>query len=188
MSRIGRMPVPVLPGVEADIKGNVVKVTGPKGTLEESFHPDLTIKLVDGQIVVTRPSDQRHHRALHGLTRALINNMVIGVSEGFSKVLDIVGVGYRVSLHGEHLALQLGHSHYIEVIPPPGIAFAVESRSSADRQLVGTITVSGIDKQLVGQVTADIRAWRPPEPYKGKGVRYRGEYVRRKQGKAGKIG
>jgi large subunit ribosomal protein L6 len=171
-----------------DIKGHRVKVTGPKGTLEKSFHPDIAIEMADGEITVTRPSDERQHRALHGLTRALINNMVLGVTGGFSKVLDIVGVGYRASLRGENLILQLGHSHAIEVVPPSGVAFEVESRGSAERQIVGSITVSGIDKQVVGQVAADIRAWRPPEPYKGKGVRYRGEYVRRKAGKAGKIG
>jgi large subunit ribosomal protein L6 len=193
VSRIGRLPVSIPSGVKVDVKrtsarGTTVRVTGPKGTLEQSFHPDMEIKLVDGQIVVNRPSDQRHHKALHGLTRALINNMVLGVNEGFTKVLDIVGVGYRASLHGENLVLQLGHSHAIEVVPPPGVEFAVESRGRGERQIVGTITVSGIDKQLVGQVAAEIRAWRPPEPYKGKGVRYRDEYVRRKAGKAGKIG
>jgi large subunit ribosomal protein L6 len=140
------------------------------------------------QVVVARPSDQKHHKALHGLTRALINNMVIGVTEGFTKTLDIVGVGYRASLNGENLVLQLGHSHAIEVVPPPGIEFEVVPRGRGDRQIAGTIVVRGIDKQLVGQVAAEIRAWRPPEPYKGKGVRYRGEYVRRKAGKAGKIG
>jgi large subunit ribosomal protein L6 len=178
----------VLPGIQVDIKKSTVKVTGPKGTLEKTFHPDMDIQLDGNQIVVTRPSDQRHHKALHGLTRSLINNMVIGVNQGFSKVLEIVGVGYRASLHDQNLVLQLGHSHAVEVVPPPGVTFTVDSRSSVDRQIVGTITVDGIDKQVVGQVAADIRAWRPPEPYKGKGVRYRGEYVRRKAGKAGKIG
>ncbi len=199
MSRIGRLPVPVPSGVKVDIKqsspsrvgdvqGTMVKVIGPKGTLEQTFHPDIKIQLDDGQIAVTRPSDQRHHKALHGLTRALLNNMVIGVNEGFSKVLDIVGVGYRASIRGDNLVLQLGHSHAIEVVPPPGIKFEVEARSRGERQIAGTIRVWGIDKQLVGQVAAEIRGWRPPEPYKGKGVRYRGEYVRRKAGKAGKIG
>lgn len=213
MSRIGKMPVPVPPGVTIDIqdvrgvdtedRGTMVKVTGPNGSLEQTFHPDIKITLdrrgadstgsrsaSDGalQVVVTRPSDQRHHKALHGLTRALINNMVIGVNQGFSKTLDIVGVGYRASLNGENLVLQLGHSHAIEVLPPPGIKFEIEARARGDRQVAGTIIVWGIDKQLVGQVAAEIRAWRPPEPYKGKGVRYRDEYVRRKAGKAGKIG
>ena len=210
VSRIGKMPVPVPPGVTIDVqdvkevdaedRGTIVKVTGPRGSLEQTFHPDIQIAVgreagdgeskPDGtlQVVVTRPSDQRHHKALHGLTRALINNMVIGVNQGFSKTLDIVGVGYRASMNGENLVLQLGHSHAIEVLPPPGIKFEVEARARGDRQIAGTITVWGIDKQLVGQVAAEIRAWRPPEPYKGKGIRYRGEYVRRKAGKAGKIG
>jgi large subunit ribosomal protein L6 len=175
----------------------MVKVSGPNGSLEQTFHPEIKIavdrkksaKTEDGlQVVVTRPSDQRHHKALHGLTRALLNNMVIGVHQGFTKVLDIVGVGYRASLNGENLVLQLGHSHAIEVLPPPGIKFEIEARARGDRQVAGTIIVWGIDKQLVGQVAAEIRAWRPPEPYKGKGIRYRDEYVRRKAGKAGKIG
>jgi large subunit ribosomal protein L6 len=179
------------PGSSAEDVGTKVQVTGPKGSLERVFHPDMKITLQQGndvQVVVTRPSDQRHHKALHGLTRALINNMIIGVDQGFTKVLDIVGVGYRASLKGENLVLQLGHSHAIEVVPPPGIKFEVEARARGDRQIAGTIVVWGIDKQLVGQVAAEIRAWRPPEPYKGKGIRYRDEYVRRKAGKAGKIG
>jgi large subunit ribosomal protein L6 len=204
------MPVPVPPGVTIDIRevrgvdtddrGTKVKVSGPKGSLEQTFHPDIQIAVDRGQkdgssaadgglqVVVTRPSDQRQHKALHGLTRALINNMVIGVDRGFTKILDIVGVGYRASLNGENLVLQLGHSHAIEVLPPPGIKFEIEARARGDRQIAGTIIVWGIDKQLVGQVAAEIRAWRPPEPYKGKGIRYRDEYVRRKAGKAGKIG
>jgi large subunit ribosomal protein L6 len=193
------LPVPVPSGVKVDIKqsapsgvsevqGTMVKITGPKGSLEQTFHPDIMIQLDDDEIAVTRPSDQQHHKALHGLTRALLNNMVIGVNEGFTKVLDIIGVGYRASMRDDHLILQLGHSHAIEMVPPPGIKFEVEARSRGERQVAGTIRVWGIDKQLVGQVAAEIRAWRPPEPYKGKGVRYRGEYVRRKAGKAGKIG
>jgi large subunit ribosomal protein L6 len=202
------MPVPVPDGVKIDVlatpgakgrdvgaedSGITVKVTGPKGALEKTFHPDMQIEVdqisdKNVQIVVKRPSDQKHHKALHGLTRALINNMVIGVNEGFTKVLDIIGVGYRASMNGDSLVLQLGHSHAIEIVPPPGIKFEVEARARGDRQIAGTIIVWGLDKQLVGQVAAEIRAWRPPEPYKGKGVRYRGEYVRRKAGKAGKIG
>jgi len=170
-----------------EIKGNTVKVSGPKGSLEKSFHPDMSMSMVDGEVVVTRPSDQRHHKALHGLTRALINNMVVGVNEGFSKVLEVVGVGYRASMQAERLVLQLGHSHAIEVIPPPDVSFSLNTRSAVDRNIVATITVEGIDKQIVGQIAADIRSWRPPEPYKGKGVRYQGEYVRRKAGKAGKL-
>jgi large subunit ribosomal protein L6 len=197
------MPVPIPADVKIDITdsrrsgaekdGTTIVVTGPKGSLEQTFHPDMQIAVGPGrdgasQLVVTRPSDQRHHKALHGLTRALINNMVIGVDQGFAKVLDIVGVGYRASLNGDNLVLQLGHSHAIEVVPPPGVKFEVEARARGDRQIAGTITVWGIDKQVVGQVAAEIRAWRPPEPYKGKGIRYRDEYVRRKAGKAGKIG
>jgi large subunit ribosomal protein L6 len=193
MSRIGKQPVVVPAGVKVDIEqsaldGSTVQVTGPNGTLSRTFHPDMHVKMTDGQIVVTRPSDEQRHKALHGLTRALINNMVIGVNEGFSKVLEIIGVGYRASLRGDNLILQLGHSHAVEVVAPPGIKFSVEARSRGDRELAGTITVWGLDKQLVGQVAAEIRALRPPEPYKGKGVRYRGEYVRRKAGKAGKMG
>jgi large subunit ribosomal protein L6 len=188
VSRIGKMPIPVPDGVQVDVKGNTVHVQGPKGKLERAFHPDMKIEMVDGELVVSRPSDQRHHRALHGLTRALVNNMVIGVSEGFSKTLDIFGVGYRALMRDENLVLQLGHSHAIEVVPPPDVTFSVTPGDRTDRTLVGSVVVEGIDKQVVGQVAADIRAWRPPEPYKGKGVRYRGEHVRRKAGKAGKIG
>jgi large subunit ribosomal protein L6 len=182
------MPIPVPSEVHVNVDGNTVQVKGPKGELTKSFHPDMKIELVDDELIVTRPTDQRQHRALHGLTRALINNMVLGVTEGFSKTLDIYGVGYRALMRGENLVLQLGHSHAIEVVPPPGITFEVIPGDRANRELVGSVTVEGIDKQVVGQVSADIRAWRPPEPYKGKGVRYRGEYVRRKAGKAGKVG
>jgi large subunit ribosomal protein L6 len=193
VSRIGRQPVDIPTGVKVDIEqsavqGSTVQITGPNGTLTRTFHPDMDVQIKDGQIQVSRPSDQQQHKALHGLTRALINNMVIGVNQGYSKVLEIIGVGYRASLRGENLILQLGHSHAVEVVAPPGIKFEVEARSRGERQLAGTITIWGIDKQLVGQVTAEIRACRPPEPYKGKGVRYRGEYVRRKAGKAGKLG
>ncbi len=182
------MPIPIPDGVEVEIKGNMVRVKGPRGELESTFNPELTIALVDGEIRVSRPSDQRHHRALHGLTRALISNMVTGVHQGFSKTLDIYGVGYRALVRGDNLVLQLGHSHAIEGVPPPGVSFTGAPGDRTNRALVGSVTVEGIDKQVVGQVAADIRAWRPPEPYKGKGVRYRGEYVRRKAGKAGKIG
>lgn len=181
MSRIGKMPVPVPPSVKVNVSGSTVTITGPKGSLEKTFHPDISILLDGGQVVVTRPSDQRQHKALHGLTRALINNMVVGVSAGFTKVLEIVGVGYRAAMRKNNLVLYLGHSHVVEVVPPPNVSFTLENRGTV-------ITVSGIDKEMVGQVAADIRARRPPEPYKGKGVRYRGEYVRRKAGKAGKIG
>ena len=182
MSRIGRMPVPLPEGVRVDIQGNHVTVTGPKGSLSREFHPDMEIALDDGQLRVHRPTAQRHHKALHGLTRALLNNMVIGVEEGFHKRLEVHGVGYRVDRQEDGgLLLQLGFSHPVRIAPPEGIQFEVEARSK-------TITVSGIDKELVGRVAAEIRAWRKPEPYKGKGIRYVGEYVRRKAGKAGKIG
>jgi large subunit ribosomal protein L6 len=181
MSRIGRQPVPVPDNVQVEIKGNWVKVEGPRGELSRSFNPDMRIELQDGTLVVRRPTDQRHHRALHGLTRALLNNMVIGVTDGFRKVLQIVGVGYRAELAGSNLIMHLGHSHPIEVKPPSYITFTFEPRAKL-------ITVEGIDKEVVGRVAADIRKLRPPEPYKGKGVRYEGEHIRRKAGKAGKIG
>jgi len=141
----------------------------------------MRIEQKDGDLVVSRPTDQRHHRALHGLTRALLNNMVLGVTAGFSKELEIQGVGYRAEKVGDNLVMHLGYSHSIEVQPPTGIAFSFEARTKL-------ITVEGVDKELVGQVAANIRKLRPPEPYKGKGVRYRGEYIRRKAGKAGKVG
>ncbi len=181
MSRIGRMPISLPGGVKVNIQGNQVAVSGAKGELSRTFHPDMEISLEDEQLTVHRPTDQRHHRALHGLTRALLNNMVIGVSEGFQKQLEVQGVGYRVDLQEDgSLLLQLGFSHPVHIDPPEGIEFEVESRTKV-------ITVRGADKELVGQTAAEIRAWRPPEPYKGKGVRYLGEYVRRKAGKAGKI-
>jgi large subunit ribosomal protein L6 len=176
------MPIPLPEGVRVDIQGSQVAVTGPKGSLSREFHPDMEIVLEDGQLMVHRPTDERHHKALHGLTRALLNNMVVGVTQGFQKQLEVQGVGYRVDLQGDgSLLLQLGFSHLVRIAPPEGIQFEVEARSKV-------ITVNGIDKELVGQVAAEIRAWRPPEPYKGKGIRYVGEYVRRKAGKAGKIG
>ena len=183
MSRIGRMPISVPKEVSVDIQGSRVAVTGPKGSLSRDFHPDMEIMLEDSNTLrVSRPTDQRHHRALHGMTRALLNNMVIGVTDGFQKQLEVQGVGYRVDLQGDgSLLLQLGFSHTVHVAPPEGIQFDVEPRQKV-------ITVRGVDKELVGRVTAEIRAWRPPEPYKGKGIRYVGEYVRHKAGKAGKIG
>ncbi|MCX7682618.1 MAG: 50S ribosomal protein L6 [Anaerolineae bacterium] len=181
MSRIGRMPIPIPPGVRVEIEGNRVTVTGAKGTLSREFHPDMEIRLEDGVLRVYRPTDQRHHRALHGLTRALLNNMVIGVSTGFKKELEVQGVGYRVDLQGDgSLLLQLGFSHPVRIYPPQGIRFEVDPRTKI-------ITVSGVDKEQVGQVAANIRAWRPTEPYKGKGIRYVGEPVRRKAGKSGKL-
>ena len=181
MSRIGRMPIPLPGGVKVNIQGNQVAVSGAKGDLSRTFHPDMEISLEDEQLTVRRPTDQRHHKALHGLTRALLNNMVIGVSEGFQKQLEVQGVGYRVDLQEDgSLHLQLGFSHPVNIAPPEGIEVEVEARTKV-------ITVKGADKELVGQTAAEIRAWRPPEPYKGKGVRYLGEYVRRKAGKAGKM-
>lgn len=177
MSRIGRAPVPIPSGVKYELSGNRLKVTGPKGTLAREFQPAITISVVDDAFVVERPSDKPEHRALHGLTRALISNMVTGVTQGFQKTLTIVGVGYRASIQGKSLNLQLGYSHPVTMDPPAGIDFAVEGTQ--------TIRVAGIDRELVGQTAADIRKWRKPEPYKGKGIRYENEQVRRKVGKAG---
>ncbi len=181
MSRIGKQPVSLPDKVSVSIDRNTVRVSGPKGELSQDFNPDLTIRQENGAIVVERPSDLRHHKALHGLTRSLLANMVLGVSEGFRKTLQIQGVGYQATLQGKNLQLRLGHSHEVIVEPPAHVTFDVPKDSR------GTIIhVDGIDKQVVGQVAANIRGWRPPEPYKGKGVRYLGEYVRRKAGKAGK--
>jgi large subunit ribosomal protein L6 len=173
------MPVPVPDGVQVTIDGRRVTIGGPKGEITREFHPDMTILLEDGEVRVERPSDARHHKALHGLTRALINNMVIGVTEGYSKTLEIHGTGYRAELQGKTLVMSLGFSHPVVVEPPEGIVFEVNPRA-------GTITISGYDKEMVGRITAEIRAWRPVEPYQGKGIRYQGEVVRRKAGKAGK--
>ena len=178
MSRIGKQPIPVPSGVDVKIDGSTVTVKGPKGELTQTFTDVLAIELQEGELVVTRPDDSRTARSLHGLTRTLVANMVTGVSEGFSKNLEIVGVGYRAMLKGSDLELQLGFSHPVVVTAEPGITFEVPQPTR--------ITVRGIDKQQVGQVAADIRKWRKPEPYKGKGVRYEGEYVRRKLGKAAK--
>ena len=178
MSRIGKQPIPVPSGVEVKIEGSSVHVKGPKGELSSTFNEDMSIELEDGQIWVKRPSDARQHRSLHGLTRSLLANMVTGVSEGFAKNLEIIGVGYRAALKGQDLEMQLGFSHPVHIIAEPGITFEVPAPTK--------ITVRGIDKQRVGQVAAEIRGWRPPEPYKGKGVRYEGEYVQRKLGKAAK--
>ncbi len=180
MSRIGRLPVDVPSGVDVKIDGTHVCVKGPQGELEYTFFPSLEISFKEGQIIVKRPSDDREIRALHGTTRALLNNMVIGVTKGFLKDLELVGVGYRANLEGDNLILNVGYSHSVEITPPDGITFEVTERSRK-------ITVRGYDKQKVGQVAADIRKVRPPEPYKGKGIRYSGEYVRRKAGKVGKV-
>ena len=179
MSRIGRLPIEVPAGVEIKIDGSFVHVKGPKGELEWTFSPDIVIKKEDGAIVVERPTDQPTHRALHGTTRSVINNMVVGVSQGFERILEIEGVGYRAEVNGDNLVLNVGYSHPVVFEPPEGISFDVDMR-------LRQIKVSGYDKQAVGQVAADIRKVRPPEPYKGKGIRYQGEYIRRKPGKAGK--
>ncbi len=179
MSRVGRLPIQVPAGVDIKIDGSYVKVKGPKGELEWTFSPDMTIKQDGGTIVIERPTDQPTHRALHGTTRALINNMVVGVSKGFERILEIEGVGYRAELDGKNLIVNVGFSHPVIVEPPEGITFEVDMK-------VRQIKVLGFDKQSVGQVAANIRKLRPPEPYKGKGIRYQGEYVRRKPGKAGK--
>jgi large subunit ribosomal protein L6 len=181
MSRIGKKPIPVPAQVQVNIRDNYVTVKGPKGELGRSFHPDMQIVLEEAILRVERPTDQRMHRAMHGLTRALLANMVTGVSEGYAKALEIVGTGYRAELQGQKLVLYLGHSHSIEFMAPEGITFEVPRGGRS-------VTVQGIDKELVGEIAARIRRQRPPEPYKGKGVRYAGEYVRRKPGKAGKVG
>lgn len=179
MSRIGKLPVALPAGVTVTIDAdNVVTVKGPKGTMTQETSKDLTIKNEDGHIVVTRPNDNKEMRALHGLTRALIHNMVVGVTEGFTKTLDLVGVGYRVAKQGKKLVLTVGYSHPVEIEPLPGIEFDVPAATQ--------IVVKGIDKQLVGQMAAVIRAVRKPEPYKGKGIKYTDEVIRRKEGKTGK--
>ena len=180
MSRIGRMPVVVPSGVDVKIQGGYVRVKGPKGELEHTFPSAMKISLKDGEILVERPSDERTHRALHGMTRAIINNMVEGVSTGFQKVLEVNGVGYRAEMSGENLVLQVGFSHPVVVEPPEGISFDVDTR-------LRQIFVRGYSKEVVGQVAADIRKVRPPEPYKGKGIKYLDERIRRKAGKAGRV-
>ncbi|MCS7038152.1 MAG: 50S ribosomal protein L6 [Anaerolineae bacterium] len=180
MSRIGKKPIPLPKNVTVEVdKNNTVTVKGPKGTLSRTLPADMRIELRDGQLLVSRPTDQRHHRALHGLTRSLLNNMVIGVSSGFSKELELVGVGYKAAMVGKELELSLGYSHPIRVAPPPTITFEVDKSNRI-------ITVRGIDKELVGLEAAKLRALRKPEPYKGKGVRYRGEVIRMKAGKSSK--
>ncbi|MGI6149474.1 MAG: 50S ribosomal protein L6 [Firmicutes bacterium] len=180
MSRIGKLPIAIPAGVEVKLDGNVISVKGPKGQLTKELHPDMIIEQADGAILVKRPSDEKKHRSLHGLTRTLIANMVHGVTEGFSRNLEIVGVGYRAAKQGTKLVLSLGYSHPIEVEPAPGIEIDVPTPTK--------ITVRGIDKELVGQTAANIRDFRRPEPYLGKGIRYEGERIRRKAGKAGRAG
>lgn len=175
MSRIGRMPVSIAKGVEVKQANGTLSVKGPNGQLELVPHPDMTVLVDEAEIRVERPSDHKDHRALHGLTRSLIANMVIGVTSGFSKTLEIVGVGYRAEIKGKGITLILGFSHRIEYDADDGVKLECPSQT--------TIVVSGADKQKVGQAAAEIRAFRPPEPYKGKGIRYQGEHVRRKAGK-----
>lgn len=178
MSRIGKHPIPVPAGVEVSIEGNRIHVKGPKGELDYDFNTMMNVVFEDGQIVVTRPDDSRQAKSFHGLTRTLIANMVEGVSNGFQKKLELVGVGYRAALKGSNLEMQLGYSHPVVVEPPAGITFEVPDQTH--------IVVNGADKQQVGETAAVIRKWRKPEPYKGKGIRYEGEVVRRKLGKAAK--
>lgn len=179
MSRIGRLPIHVPPRVEVDIQGSHIRVQGPKGTLENDLPADMSVSLENGVIQVTRPSDERGHRSLHGTTRALVNNMVVGVSTGFEKSLELNGVGYRAEVNGKNLVLNVGYSHPVVVEPPQGISFEVDTKT---RQ----IKVLGVDKQQVGQIAANIRKVRPPEPYLGKGIKYLDEKIRRKAGKSGK--
>ncbi len=179
MSRIGRMPVVVPDGVEVKIKGSYVSVKGPNGQLEHTFPGSMKITMDEKVISVTRPSDERFHRSMHGTTRAVIQNMVTGVTTGFERILDVEGVGYRAEVKGSNLVLNVGYSHSVEIVPPEGITFEVDNRN---REII----VRGYDKQVVGEIAANIRKVRPPEPYKGKGIRYRGEYIRRKAGKSGK--
>jgi large subunit ribosomal protein L6 len=180
MSRIGRLPIPVPDTVDVALDGRDVTVKGPMGTLSRALHPDMKVSKDGSTLVVERPSEAKHHKQLHGLTRTLVANMVTGVTDGYRKPLEITGVGYRAGKVGEKLQLNLGYSHPIELDPPAGISFEIENPTH--------LAVVGIDKELVGQVAAKVRAMRKPEPYKGKGVHYLGEQIRRKAGKAGKIG
>ncbi|MDR1884784.1 MAG: 50S ribosomal protein L6 [Synergistaceae bacterium] len=177
MSRIGRKPIPLPKGVDVRIEGGEVTVKGSKGTMKFGIMQDISVTLDDGSVVVRRANDEKNIRAAHGMTRAILSNMVTGVNQGFEKVLEIIGVGYRAQMQGKNLVMALGFSHPVEVVPPEGIELAVDGPTK--------VIVRGIDKQLVGQVAANIREYRPPEPYKGKGIRYSGEYVIRKAGKAG---
>ncbi|MBV9259538.1 MAG: 50S ribosomal protein L6 [Ktedonobacteraceae bacterium] len=187
MSRIGRTPIVVPPKVQVNwTEENFLTVKGPKGELSYHIDPDLALKLENGQLLVTRPSDDKTQKAKHGLYRTLINNMVVGVTNGYTKQLEIHGVGYRAAKVGNNLVIQVGYSHPVEVQPPAGITFTVDGVDAATKAT--KLSVSGIDKQVVGEVAATIRRIRKPEPYKGKGIRYAGEKIRRKAGKAGKVG
>ena len=180
MSRIGRLPIAVPSGVQIKIDGHRVSVKGKRGELALECHPEIEVKLEGGKVIVTRPTDQPRHRALHGTMRALIANMVTGVSDGFRRTLQIEGVGYRAAMEGQAAVFFLGYSHPIKIDPPEGIKFVVDEKAK-------TVTIEGNDREQVGQVAADLRKLRPPEPYKGKGVMYQGEKIRRKAGKAGKV-
>ena len=180
MSRIGRKPIAIPAGVEVKVNGSEVTVKGPKGTLTDTFHNRITVKVEGAEILVTRPSDEKEDRALHGLTRTLVNNMVIGVTEGFKKELEVNGVGYRVQKQGKNLVMNLGFSHQVIIPEPDGITVEVPGPNA--------IVISGADKQKGGQFAAEVREKRLPEPYKGKGIKYAGEHIRRKEGKAGKGG
>lgn len=177
MSRIGRAPIAIPEGVKVDVKGNVVSVKGPKGELSRELHKDMIIEVENGEILVKRPTEQKQHKSLHGLTRTLISNMVTGVTQGFQKNLEIAGVGYRAAKQGSKLVLTLGYSHPVEVEQPKGLEIQVPAPTK--------ITVSGINKEQVGAMAAQIRGYREPEPYKGKGIKYEGEVIRRKVGKTG---
>lgn len=177
MSRIGNKPIAIPQGVDVKLDGHTLTVKGPKGTLTRTLSNEMNIAMENGEITVSRPSEVKKHKSLHGLTRTLIFNMIEGVTTGYSKSLEIVGVGYRAQMKGKNLNLTLGFSHPVEIEPPAGISFETPAPTK--------IVVSGIDKEVVGQVAAEIRGWRKPEPYKGKGIRYEGEYVRRKAGKTG---
>lgn len=177
MSRIGRAPITVPAGVDVKIDGNTVTVKGPKGELTGHFRPEMTVKLEDGVITVSRPNDEQLNRSLHGLTRTLINNMIVGVTQGFTKTLEVNGVGYRVAMQGTTLVMNLGYSHQVFVEPVPGIEIAAPAANQ--------IVISGCDKQQVGQFAAEVREKKPPEPYKGKGIKYTNEVIRRKVGKTG---
>ena len=177
MSRIGRMPIAIPAGVTVEINGNVVTVKGSKGELTKAMHPDMHIEVNGNEVIVTRPSETKLHKSLHGLTRTLVNNMIVGVNEGYKKELDVIGVGYRVAMENGKLVMNLGFSHQVIVEAVEGISIEAPTPNK--------IIISGLDKQLVGQFAADVRKKRPPEPYKGKGIRYTGEVVRRKEGKTG---
>ena len=178
MSRIGKRPIPVPAGVKVELDGSAVRVTGPKGVLSRQLNSEIRVTLQGEEVVVTRPSDSPTHRSLHGLTRTLVANMVQGVSTGFEKRLELVGVGYRAAKQGEKLVLTVGYSHPVEIVPPEGITIQVPANNA--------VVVQGADRERVGEVAAQIRRVRPPEPYQGKGIRYQGEFVRRKVGKTGK--